>query len=399
MIALSLLVGATSSFAQLDTPPPAASRLRVRVGPLTINPTIALSNIGFDQNVFNEPTDLNPKRDFTFTVTPGADVRLRLLRTVVTGSVGEDFVWYKTYASERAANSAVKGGWLIPFNRVSFAVNARRASLRDRPGFEIDARSRRTEIAYDGLVEVRLMPKTFVGVTAQRERTDYDKDALFLGSSLQFELNRVTKGGGVSLRYKLTPLTSVSLVATRTQNRFDFSQLRDSNSSSASAVIAFDPLGILSGGATFGYTSFEPVTPGLPNFKGPTGAVNVSYRLLGTTRISVAAGRDVGFSYEVNQPYYVQTGVSGSVSRSVAGPVDVVARAGIQTLAYRDRAGALIGTSNRVDTVRSYGGVVGYRMGRGSRLGFNVDKDSRVSDVSRRQYDNFRVGSSVTYGF
>ena len=74
MTALSLLVGATSSFAQLDTPPPAASRLRVRVGPLTINPTIALSNIGFDQNVFNEPTDLNPKRDFTFTVTPAADV-------------------------------------------------------------------------------------------------------------------------------------------------------------------------------------------------------------------------------------------------------------------------------------------------------------------------------------
>ena len=89
----------------------------------------------------------------------------------------------------------------------------------------------------------------------------------------------------------------------------------------------------------------------------------------------------------------------GSVSRAVAGPIDVEGRAGIQSLAYRDRAGAAIAVSNRVDHVRSYGGGVGYRLGRGTRLGFNIDKDNRVSDVSRREYDNLRFGTSVTYGF
>lgn len=397
-MAFFVLVRVTPSFAQADSPAD-ASRLRVRIGPLTINPAIGLTNIGFDQNVFYEPADQDPKTDFTFTVTPAADLRLRLLRTVVTGSVTEDLVWYQTYASERAANNAVKVGWLVPFNRVSLKMNARRASLRDRPGFEIDARSQRVETGYDGTIEVRAMPKTFVGVTAQRQRTDFDKAALFLNSNLQFELNRVTTGAGVSLRYKLTPLTSISLVATRTQDRFEFSSLRDSNSTSASVVIAFDPLGILSGGATFGYTSFEPAASGLPNFKGPTAAVDVSYRLLGTMRVSAAAIRDVGYSYDVNQPYYVQTGVSGSVSRSVYGPVDAVVRAGIQSLAYRDRAGAVTQVSNRVDNVRSYGGGIGYHLGKGSRLGFNVDKTNRVSDVSRRQFDDVRFGSSVTYGF
>jgi hypothetical protein len=239
----------------------------------------------------------------------------------------------------------------------------------------------------------------FVGVTAQRQRIDFDKAAVFLNSNLQFELNRVSTGGGLSLRYKLTPITSVSLVATRTQDRFEFSPLRDSRSTVASAVVSFDPLGILSGSATIGYTSFEPTTAGLPNFKGPTAAVDVSYRLLGTMRIGVGAVRDVAYSYDVNQPYYVQTGVSGSVARVIAGPVDAVVRAGIQSLAYRDRAGVAVAISNRTDHVRTYGGGIGYRLGRGSRLGFNIDTTNRTSDVSRRQYNDVRFGSSVTYGF
>lgn len=385
--------------AQTEPPPAETSRLRLRVGQLTINPTIALTNFGFDQNVFNVPDYLNPQADFTFTVTPAVDLHYRLYRTELIARVREDLVWYQTYASERAANNTTTAGWLIPFNRVSFKVNGRYANLRDRPGFEIDARSERTETEFDGGVEVRVTPKTFVGVKADRLRIDFDKAALFLNSNLQFELNRVTTTQGVSLRYKLTPITSVSLLVSRTQDRFEFSALRDSNSIAAAALIQFDPLGILSGSASVGYTSFEPVIAGLPNYKGPTAAVNVSYRLLGTTRISVGAVRDVAYSYDVNQPYYVQTGFDGSVSRAVRGPFDVVVRAGVQALAYRDRAGVAIQVLNLVDHVYSYGAGVGYRLGKGSRLGINLDEVRRTSEVRFREFDGLRFGTSLTYGF
>ena len=53
-MALLVLLPAMSSSAQTE-PPPDASRLRMRIGPLTINPRIGLTNLGFDQNVFNEP--------------------------------------------------------------------------------------------------------------------------------------------------------------------------------------------------------------------------------------------------------------------------------------------------------------------------------------------------------
>jgi hypothetical protein len=378
---------------------PDSSRVRVRIGPLTINPTVALTNLGFDQNVFYEPADRNPKSDFTFTVVPKAEARLRVARTLLTGTASEELVWYQRYATERAANSRYRVGWDIPINRLGFKVNASRANVRDRPGFEIDARLQRAETAYDGSVEVRIMPKTFAGATARRERVDYDKAAVFLGRNLQFELNRVTTTTGVTLRYKLTPITSIALAATETRQRFEFSPLRDANASAATVSLLFDPFGIISGSATFGYTDFEPVDAGVSSFKGATGAVSVSYRLLGNTRVGFDATRDVGFSYEINEPYYVQTGFTASLARALYGRVDGVARAGLQTLAYRDRAGTIVQGSNRVDTIRTVGGGIGYHMGKGVRIGFNVDKGWRRSDVDGRGYDDLRFGSAVTYGF
>ena len=69
-------------------------------------------------------------------------------RSWVTGNVKEDLVWYQTFASERSANNSVKVGWLLPLNRLTFNADTAYLHTRDRPGFEIDARSQRSELAY-----------------------------------------------------------------------------------------------------------------------------------------------------------------------------------------------------------------------------------------------------------
>ena len=53
----------------------------------------------------------------------------------------------------------------------------------------------------------------------------------------------------------------------------------------------------------------------MPGYKGSIASVNLSYVLLGVTKFAVDSSRDVKYSYDVNQPYYVQTGVGGSVSQ------------------------------------------------------------------------------------
>jgi hypothetical protein len=398
LVALVVMMRATPTLAQTPAdggPDPA--RIRVRVGPLLMNPTIALANLGIDQNVFNDPLDQNPKKDFTLTVVPSTDLWLRMGRTWFTGLLKEEIIWYQKYANERAANTTYSLGWKVPLNRLNFTVGATYRNVKDRHGCEIDTRARRTELQYDGSAEFRGLSKTFFGVRASRVSENFANDAVFLTVNLNTELNRVSTTIGGFVRHQLTPLTSIAANATRTQDRFEFSSLRDANSTGVSADIVFDPFALIKGSVSIGYRDFEPQAPGVPSYQGATAAVNLSYTLLGTTKFGFGAMRDVQYSYDVNQPYYVQTGFVGSISQQIFGPVDVVGRGGTQTLAYRDRAGADVLVLNRVDHVHSYGAGIGYRMGKELRLGFNVDETKRLSDVVQRQYKNLTFGTSVTY--
>jgi hypothetical protein len=52
-----------------------------------------------------------------------------------------------------------------------------------------------------------------------------------------------------------------------------------------------------------------------------------------------------------------------------------------------------------VDRVHSYGGGLGYHLGSDLRIGVNVDRQNRKSEVASRRYEGLRIGGSVTYGF
>ena len=58
--------------------PPDLDRIRLRAGPVLLNPTLAIPNAGIDTNVFNEPDYAEPDKDFTITFTPAADVWMRM---------------------------------------------------------------------------------------------------------------------------------------------------------------------------------------------------------------------------------------------------------------------------------------------------------------------------------
>ena len=378
---------------------PDPANVKVRIGPLMLNPRIEVPNIGVDTNVFNQTADQNPKKDFTATVSPITDLWLRVGRSWFRASIREDLVWFQTYASERSANAFYTVGWRMPFNRLVFDVEPDYVSTRDRPGFEIDARSQRTEWGAKSSVQVRVLSKTFLGVTASRVTTDFDSFATFDGVNLREALNRTVSTAGIVVKHQLTPLTTISLNIDREQDRFQFSPERDSNSTAFSGTVTFDPHALLKGNASFGYRDFQPVLPGLPPYQGPTMGGTLTYTLLGTTQFGFQFQRDVGYSYDVTQPYYVQTGVSGSMSQQIFGPFDAVVRAGTQQLAYRDQAGVTVDVPNRTDYVRSFGGGVGYHFSSGLRIGFNVDQQHRITDVAQFRYDGLRYGTSVTYAF
>jgi hypothetical protein len=395
-IALLCLSGSSPVMAQAILEPD-TSHVRVELGPVGANPTIELTNLGVDTNVFNDPPGAE-KRDFTFTLTPKADLWMKAGRTWITGSVREDLIWYQEYSSERSANTSATLGWVVPLNRVAFAVSGGFVSSHQRPGFEIDGRVPRRELLGTGRAEYRVLARTYIGVSGQRQRVEFDQDAEYQGVNLDTELSRVSTSEALTLRHQLTPLTSISLDAGRVQDRFEFSPLRDADSTTAGAAVTFDPSALIKGSARFGYRNFSPADRALPGYKGFVTAVDLAYSLLGTTRFGVTLTRDIQYSYDQDQPYYLQSGVAASVAQQIYGPLDAVARIGFQQLEYRDRAGAPVQVPGRTDDVRSYGGGAGYHFGHDLRIGVNVDKQRRTSEVFQRRYDGLRVGVSMTYG-
>ena len=376
-----------------------AADARVHLGPLAFTPTLTIVNAGIDDNVFNEPPIAGPKRDFTLTFEPKADWWLRMGRTWVLGNVTEGFVYYDKYADQRSINGFYKAGWLVPLNRLTLQANGSYLTSRDRPGFEIDARARRFETAFDGAIEVRALSKTFVGLKAKRQQIEYDKSDSFLEQSLRLQLNRTVMDGAVTFRHEVTPLTSVTVDVEKEQTRFAFAPLRDSDSTQILAGLKFDPYALVKGSVSVGYRDFRPLVAGLPAYKGSTAAVDLTYVALAATKLAVKGMRDVQYSFDINQPYYLQTGINGEITQKIFGPVDIVARGGYATLEYRNRAGADLILPDRTDKVYLYGGGIGYHLGKDARVGFNVDRQRRDSPVPLRQYEGLRYGTSLTYGF
>jgi len=374
------------------------SDVRMHIGPLFVNPTIALTNAGVDTNVFNEATQDGPKEDFTLTLTPATEAWFRVGRSWLSAIIREDIVYYQKYSSERSVNSNYKLSWMIPLSRISFNPTVSFLDTRDRPGFEVDARARRTEVEYSGTVELHALSKTFVALHGGRRISSFDKGAEFLGSSLRDQLNRTVTDETISLRHELTPLTSLTLDVGREQDRFEFSPVRDSDSTRIVGGVKLDRAALIKGGAFVGYRDFQPLDPSLAGFKGMTVEADLSYVLLGITRFSVKGMRDVQYSYDVNQPYYLQSGANLEISQQLFGPFDAVGRAGAARLNYQDRAGAAVAVSNRVDHVETYGGGFGYHLGRDTRIGINIDHYQRLSPVSGRQYKGLKYGIAVTYG-
>jgi hypothetical protein len=392
-----LLLAPADLWAQAEPGAP-PSTTRMRFGPLYLNPTIALSNLGIDDNVFNETEEEGPKRDFTMTVTPAADVWLRFGPTWLNGNIREDLVYFQTYSNQNAANTSTKLNWVMPFNRLILNPGIAYLHTNDRPGFEIDARAPRTEFDYNGTAELRVLSKTFLGVRFDSRKTEFDPNAEFNDTNLREQLNRTVTTVGGTLRYEASSLTTVVFDVSREQDRFELSPIRDTDSTLISGGFRFDPAALLKGSAYLGYRDFRPLSSDVPGYEGSTAAVNLSYIPVTSTMLGVSFSRDVQYSYDVNQPYYLQTGISGSISQQVFGPVDVVARGGEQRLEYRDRAGASVAVSNRVDHVQTFGGGVGYHMGSDVRIGFNIDHQRRTSELESSVYSGLKYGFAVTYG-
>jgi hypothetical protein len=395
-----LFSGTTVSYAQTNAADPLES-LPIRFGPIGLNPTLAITNFGIDDNIFDDPT--NPKRDFTMTVTPRLQARVRSRKVLLSGTVATGLVYYKEFDDQRSIDYAADGrvdvdlGWFQPYALASLL------DTRERLNAELDVRAPRTQTALAAGTRVVLSPKTGLVFAVRTAGLEFAEGTFVDGVPIARTLNSTTRTIDGGLELYLTPLTTFAVTAAHQTDRFDESPDRDSDTFRIMPSIRMEAPAIIQGSLAVGYRRFSVFDPETPDYSGLVVQGSLTHTLAERTKLDLALSRDVQYSFEETEPYYLTTGFRVVVTQQLGESLDVRGIVGRDRLDYREEATSGVpsgsDTDKRIDRASVLGAGVGYRFQPNLRTGLDVEFARRTSDRPDRQYDRTRVFASLTYGF
>ena len=192
-------------------------------------PVVRLTNVGYDSNVFNRDEESGPQGDVMATLSPSVEGWLRLAHGRASGRSQFDIYYFKQLTDLRAVDSDTAGRLEIPLNRFRPFVTGTFVNTRHRQNLELDAIARRQINTATVGTDVRLTAKLTAAVFGSRSRLNYDTNSIYQDTDLSRVLNYTGRGVGASLRYVLTPLTTIGVTVDRQHDRFDSAPDRNSD--------------------------------------------------------------------------------------------------------------------------------------------------------------------------
>jgi hypothetical protein len=393
-LVLAAAISAVASTARAQGQvPEAVETMPIHVGPLGLRPSLSITNVGTDSNVFNDAN--HPQEDFTATIVPRLVARVRGGRLLLSYGSAADMVYFKKFTSERSLNATTDARLDGNFGRLQPYLSAGWVDTKDRLNSEVDVRTPRTQRTLAGGVRLLVASRTAVVVSARRFNLDFDEGAQFKGVDLARTLNSRSDAVDAAVQLLLTPLTTFSMTTSFQRDRFSAAPERDSDTLRLVPALQFDPTSLIRGNLAVGYRRFRPLTPDLPDYSGVLVQAGVGYTLLARTRFDLDVTRDVQYSFEDLEPYYLSTGSRITVTHQLVGPLDLQGFGGHQSLAYRRRQ---VPDDERRDAVDTFGGGAGYRLRDSLRLGVTWETNRRRSALDERRYERQRLYASLTYG-
>ena len=412
LLGISVLCGVASSrvLAQTVIPPrsPAGSTEEIdeirqsdtlHLGPVYVAPTIRLKELGIDSNVFRQWE--NEKSDFTFTVTPQAELAFPVARLgLLKAEAGADLVYFAQFVSERSVDPRFFFRAEGYKRKLTVFVENSYENTRQRPNYEIDVRARHMDNSFSAGTSIGVVSKMSVEVAARRSSTRFAGDDFADSQYLKEQLDRDSNAFRVTTYFDHSVLTSFGVLTEYQTDRFIESPVRDTNSFRVMPGVTLQPRALVSGAAWIGYRAFNPRSPELPSQSGLVSKLSLSYTLLGAAALGVTYDRDYQWSYEVAFPYFIDNGVRFSVRRAVGNRYDVILSAGRHRYDYQGLTTESpdVPPSTRVDKIHNYGVDIGYRLRRQTRIGFGVSWWERESsERALRAYEDLRIGMTMAY--
>ncbi len=375
--------------------PSGTSTNSVHVGPVSLYPGIQLRDVGIDSNVFND--SLAPKEDFTYTVLPKLQADLPIGAARLSGSSSLGFVDFRMYKDQQSVDGiaearleTVDPARLRPFAALGFVRS------RERTGVDIDTRALKTGTSMKAGLDVQATAITSFTGWVRRDKTGYGKDEFYQGVALAEQLDHTSHAVAGGAKFAITPLTTITVAAEVEQDRFTGSPLRNTDSLRVGPSIDFGTGAVITGRAAIGYRAFKPQNAELSQYQGIVGFAGVGFTVFNVTKFDISASRDLNYSYDADEPYYLDSGARVTVSQRVVGPLDLIVLGGRQRLRYQSVGGALL--TGRTETVTTAGGGLGIRVGDQMRFTLTFDNaHRRTTGSGAREYDRHRVLGSVEY--
>jgi hypothetical protein len=365
------------------------------VGWVKLAPGLVIRELGRDDNIFNEPEEVEHDEDFVAAVTPDVSMFSRLRFAKVSGYAGVDLNYFQKFESERSVGYLTRGRVDVLLSRLRPFVGVGRNQTRTRPNGEIDARANRIEEEISGGLAYDWGPYSAVYAAAYRLGTSFE-NALEEGVDLGQSLNRDQYEYGGGFKTALTPLASLTLYGAFREERFRTAPLRDADSRSVNAKLTIGTEAVLSGVIIAGFTDFKAVDPLVEPYQGLAGSVGIIYPLLEVGRIGVTARRSLEFSFDVEEAYYVENSVNLSYNHRIRGAIDAEVSGSRAIFEYGFRRNSPAHRVN-LDSAR---GSVGYNLRNRTRISLNYEYSRRQSTAfADRNYDRRRFFIGWGYPF
>jgi Putative beta-barrel porin 2 len=391
-LVVACLAPARPAHAQTQVPETIES-MPIHVGPVGLRPSLSITSAGQDSNVFNDAD--NPQEDLTATIVPRLVARFRARRLTFSYGGATDVVYFRKFKDEGSVNSTTDVRVDASLGRLQPYASSGWVDTKDRMNAEVDIRAPRTQRAIAAGTRLLLASRTALVFNARRFDLDFDQGIQFNGSELSRSFNSRTDSVDAGVQLLLTPLTTFSVTTSLQRDRFDSAPERNADTVRIMPALQFDPTSLIRGTVAVGYRRFRPLSAALPDYSGLMVQVAAGYTLLERTKFDLDLTRDVQYSYEDLEPYYLSTGARLTITHQLVGPVDLQGIGGHQNLGYRRRFAEGEG---RRDEVQTFGAGAGYRLRAALRLGVNWEVNRRLSEVGSRRYERQRIYASLTYG-
>lgn len=363
-------------------------------GPIEWSPSVALTEFGYDDNVFLESAD-RALADITGTLTPSIAAQIVTPRLELGAGASVDLVYFERYTDQRALNQSYSGRAAFTVSLFRPFVSGQWQDARDRRSPEVDLRARRRLQATSAGLGLFSLSRASLTLSVARTTSEYAMGQTFDGADLARELNRDADTATVGFNINLTPLTAFTVSASVLRERYHLVQNKDQETQQLTVGVTFAPDAVIRGRASVGYSRLTVEDPAAIPFDGITTDADVVFAFLETTRLTVRVSRATTAS--ISEPYYLQTSYGGEVQQAFFGPTDLVLRASRQILDYPGiPSRSLAGHLDRVDSMAA--GVI-FRLSGRSTVDVTYELASREAVDPNQQFDRRRIITSVSLGF